>query len=390
MRHFIRTITTSLRYGLDSITRRKLYLGMFLVPIALTFFFTNLMKEGLPVRIPVAIVDLDQSALSRQMTRSLEASQMLSIEYTAENYHDALGRVRNGDIFGFFYIPSDFQAKTVAGRTPTVTFYSNMTYFVPGTLSFKGFKTVAVATNGGVAATTLTATGMVNEQQAKTLLQPVVVNSHPLGNPWLNYAVYLCNSFVPGALVLMILIMTAYSVGEEIKRHSSPAWLAASGGSMAVALFGKLVPQAVLWSAIGIMMQSVFYHYCGYPLNNHFAHMAAAMILLVIASQAFSLIICEILPNLRLALSINSLIGILSFSVTGFSFPVEQMYGSIGVFSYLIPLRWYFLIYIDQALNGIPIFYSRLYYVALLIFPLVPWIGLARLKKRCVNPVYVI
>ena len=182
----------------------------------------------------------------------------------------------------------------------------------------------------------------------------------------------------------------SYSVGEEIKRHSSPAWLAASGGSMAVALFGILVPQAVLWSAIGIMMQSVFYHYCGYPLNNHFAHMATAMILLVIASQAFSLIICEILPNLRLSLSINSLIGILSFSVTGFSFPVEQMYGAIGVFSYLIPLRWYFLIYIDQALNGIPIFYSRLYYVALLIFPLVPWIGLARLKKRCVNPVYVI
>lgn len=65
------------------------------------------------------------------------------------------------------------------------------------------------------------------------------------------------------------------------------------------------------------------------------------------------------------------------------------MYGSVGVFSYIVPLRYYFLIYVDQALNGIPIFYSRWYYVALLIFPLVSLLGLPRLRRKCLNPVYV-
>ena len=65
------------------------------------------------------------------------------------------------------------------------------------------------------------------------------------------------------------------------------------------------------------------------------------------------------------------------------------MYGAVGIFSYLIPIRYYFLIYIDQALNGIPIYYSRYYYVALLIFPLVAMTGLRRLKKHALNPVYV-
>ena len=40
------------------------------------------------------------------------------------------------------------------------------------------------------------------------------------------------------------------------------------------------------------------------------------------------------------------------------------MYGGIAIFSYIVPIRYYFLIYIDQALNGIPIYYSRFYYVA--------------------------
>ena len=65
------------------------------------------------------------------------------------------------------------------------------------------------------------------------------------------------------------------------------------------------------------------------------------------------------------------------------------MYPAVGIFSYILPVRYYFLIYIDQALNGLPLFYSRHYYIALLIFPLVALIGLRRLKKHCLHPVYV-
>lgn len=221
------------------------------------------------------------------------------------------------------------------------------------------------------------------------MLQPVVIDSHPLGNPWLNYSIYLCNSFVPGVLALMVLLMTVFSICDEMKRGTSPKWISDAGGSMLVALTGKLLPQTVIFSIVGVAMQSMFYGYYHFPLNNHLGHMIAAMLLLVLACQAFAVIVCEILPNLRIALSVCSLIGILSFSITGFSFPVEQMYGWLGIFSYIVPLRYYFLIYIDQALNGIPLFYSRFYYIALLLFPLAALPGLRRLRKRCLNPVYV-
>lgn len=94
-------------------------------------------------------------------------------------------------------------------------------------------------------------------------------------------------------------------------------------------------------------------------------------------------------PNLRLGLSMTALVGILSFSVTGFSFPVQNMYGSIAIFSYLIPLRYYFLIYIDQALNGIPLYFSRYYYAALILFPILACSMLWNLKRHCLKPVYV-
>jgi ABC-2 type transport system permease protein len=117
--------------------------------------------------------------------------------------------------------------------------------------------------------------------------------------------------------------------------------------------------------------------------------MIVAMMLFVAASQAFALFIACVLPNLRLALSVLSLMGILSFSVAGFSFPVEDMYPAIGVFAYILPIRYYFLIYINNALNGYDIFFCRWEYIILILFQLLPLTMLWNLKKYSRNPVYI-
>ena len=47
----------------------------------------------------------------------------------------------------------------------------------------------------------------------------------------------------------------------------------------------------------------------------------------------------------------------------------------------LFPLRHYFLIYVDQALNGYPMIYSWINYVALLIFMMLLFFVVHRLKE---------
>lgn len=117
--------------------------------------------------------------------------------------------------------------------------------------------------------------------------------------------------------------------------------------------------------------------------------MALGMLLFVIACQSFAVFVCEIMPNLRLALSICSLTGILAFSIAAFSYPVQAMYGGIAIFSYILPVRWYFLIYIDQALNGMALYFSRYYYAALLVFPILAMLFAPLLRRAARKPVYV-
>lgn len=375
---------------LRRMTSRKIYVVMMLVvPLACTFFFLNLMHEGLPLKVPVGMVDLDHSSLSRQIGRSLNASELIDINSDFESYHEAITGVKNGDIYGFFLIPPDFQEKAIGGEKPTLSFFSNMTIFVPGSLSFKGFKTIAVTTTGGIVRTTLVSAG-ADEAMAGSLIQPMVVRTHPLNNPWTNYSIYLSQSFIPCLLALIVMLVTVFSVCQEYKTGSSIEWLAETQGRMWIALLGKLLPQTVIFTAVGVAIQAVMFGFLGFPLNNHPIHMILAMLLLVTASQGFAVFISEMLPNFRIALSIVSLTGILCFSIAGFSFPVDKMYGGVAIFSYIVPIRYYFLIYIDQALNGIPLYYSRFYYVALLLFTMLPLIGLRRLRRLCERPVYTL
>ena len=368
-------------------TRRVYLWAMVLIPLAVAFFLLNLMNEGLPTKVPTAIVDNDNTPMSRTLTQSLGSTELIDLTYHAASYHDAMSKIKSGEIYGFFLIPENFEADALAGRTPTLTYYSNMTYFVPGTLTFKGFKTMAVLTSGEVVETALTDLG-VSERTAGTLLQPVVIDVHPMGNPWTNYNIYLSNSFIAGVIELMVFLVTCFSICEELKRRSSIQWLAGAQGSLTKALIGKLLPQTIVFTIIGYGLDAILYRYLHFPCA-HTGMMLLAMPIYVIACQSFAVIICSLLPNLRLSLSICSLTGILAFSIAGFSFPVEQMYGAIGIFSYILPVRWYFLIYIDQALNGVDPFYSRYYYVALLCFLPVAVALAWRLKKRCLNPVYV-
>lgn len=369
-------------------TRKMYFFGMVFVPVLTAIFFLSLLSPGLPLKVPTAVVDLDHSEMSRGITRSLNATELLDISQKEESYDDALAAVRRGDVFGFFVIPDNFEKDVLAGRTPTLEYYSNMTYFVPGTLSFKGFKTIAVTTAGGVMKTTLVSLG-ADASQVGALMQPVVIQNHGIGNPWMSYSIYLSPSFAINTFLLMVMLMTVFSITIEIKEGTSPQWLATAKNRIVVAVTGKLLPQTVVYVSVGLFIMWLLFGYSHFPVNGSLGWLIVAMVLTVIAGQAFGLFICSVVPNPRLAFSLTALFSILSFSFTGFSFPVQSMYGAIAIFSYLAPIRYFFLIYINEGLNGVPLYYSRYWFAALLVFPLVACTLLHRLKKACLDPVYV-
>ena len=71
------------------------------------------------------------------------------------------------------------------------------------------------------------------------------------------------------------------------------------------------------------------------------------------------------------------------------SFPVMAMNPVLQGLACLFPLRHYFLIYVNLALNGYPLIYAWHSVVALMLFMLLPFFILKRLRTVLLHYVYI-
>lgn len=370
------------------IVRRPLmWIALFGLPLFMFLFVGSILEKGLPTRIPAAIVDKDGTGLSRSITQTLGGMQMVDLVESDNSYSAARQSLQEGRIYGFFMIPENFQSDLLAGRKPVITFYTNMTYYVPGTLLFKTFKATAIYSKAGIAMEVVQDVGG-NPDELAPLMQPVNIQARGIGNPTLNYGIYLGNSFIPAILQLMILLATAFVLGQEIKYNTSPRLMRMADGSIVKALFGKLFPQTVVWWVIATFMLAWLYRFNHYPMNGQWWVMVLNELMYVVAAQCFAVAVFGLLPNLRLSLSVCALTGILTFSIAAYSFPVQSMYGGMAIFSYLMPARYNFLIYANTALNGLPFHYSLIWFACYLAYPLLALLFSPRIKNAFLKPVY--
>lgn len=361
---------------------------MIAAPLFCFVFFTSLMAEGLPTDMPLGLVDNDNTTTSRSLARNLDAFEMTSIKEQYANVTEAREAVQRGDIYGFYYIPKGTTRKAQRQELPVVSFYTNYSYLVAGSLLYRDMRTMSELASGAASRTVLYAKG-ATERQAMAFLQPIVIDSHAINNPWLNYNVYLSNVILPGLLMLFIFIVTVFSIGTEVKYNTVHDWLIMARGSMFHALAGKLLPQTLIFFLIGIAFAIGLYGVLHFPCHCGLPTMLLVMFLGIIGAQGLGVFMFAMLPTLRLSLSFASLWGVISFSICGMSYPVMAMHPTLQGLSYLFPLRHYFLLYVNCALDGYPLMNAAPYVVGLLLFAMLPLLLLRRLKKMLLVVPYI-
>ena len=376
-----RRILAISRRELGIYSRRPLFLFCLLVaPVLCVVLFVTLMDDGLPTKLPTGIVDEDNTQISRVITRTIDALEETDIKYSYPDFTEARKAMQRGEIYAFFYIPRGTTEKAISNRQPQISFYTNDAYLLAGSLLMKDLKTASESTGMAITRENLYAHGLT-ETQAMGIIQPIVIESHPLNNPELDYSVYLNNVLLPGILILLITLATTYTIGLEWKQGTQKRLFAMAGNSSWIALIGKLLPQTLLFSLVFIFYDVYFYQFLRFPCNSGIFPMIMLGILTVLASQGFGVFLFGVFSGqMRLSMCICSLWGILSFSLAGFTYPVTSMAKWLEFFSWIFPLRQYYLIYVNQALNGYPASYVWTSVLTLVVFALLPVLVIRRYR----------
>lgn len=357
-------------------------------PLLAMYFFTSLMDDGLPTSMPVGIVDLDNTSTSRSLIRRLDAFQMSEVVAHYPTFNEARQAVQQGKIYAFLYIPKGTTDDLLASRQPKVSYYYTYTTLAAGALMMKDLKTISTLGAAAVGQATMRAKGYTDDQ-IQAFLQPIRIDLHQIANPWTSYNSYLSTMIVPGMIMLFIFLITAYSIGTELKFGTSKEWIHMADDNIIVAIIGKFLPQTIIWLAVVYCYEWYVFYHLGFPHLGSGWVMVLMGLLQVLASQGFGIFAFGLLPSLRMSMSVCSLWAVLSFSMAGSAFPVMGMDSPLQSLSWLFPLRHYYMFYQICVFNGYPLLEVWFHFCALVAFMLLPWFVVKKIKNAMLNYVYI-
>lgn len=361
---------------------------MVVFPVLVVLFFTTMLAEGTPENLPIGIVDADNTSTTRALTRRLDAFQSTDIVSYYPTVAAARHAVQRGEIYGFLYFPKGTTEKLLASRQPKISYYYSMSAKMPGSLVMKDLKVISTLGSAAVGQATLQARGATADQ-IQTFLQPITIDLHMVANPWSNYNVFLTTVFVPGLLMLFIFLLSAYSIGTELKFGRSKEWMHMAGGNMLVAMTGKFLPQALIWLAIFLGYEYYIYGVVHLPHEGGVWPIISLGVMGVFSSMGFGIFAFGLMPSLRMSMSVCSLWAVLSLSMAGSAFPVMAMDGPLQSLSWLFPLRHYFMIYQITVFNGFHLLEAWFHFAALAGFMLLPYLVIGKIKNAMLNYVYI-
>ena len=361
---------------------------MVLFPVLVMFFFTSMLDDGLPIDMPVGVVDLDNTSTTRARGRKLDGLQMSKVIAHYPSVAEARRAIQRNEIYGFLYIPKGTTEKLLASRQPKISYYYTYTTLAAGSMMMKDMKTVSTLGSAGLGQATMRAKGLT-DQQIQTLLQPIRVDLHQIANPWSSYNVYLTTVMVPGIIMLFIFLISAYSIGTELKFVTAKDWIGRADGNITVALLGKFLPQTVIWLAIVYSYEYYVFYHLGFPHQGSPWMLVLLGLMQVLASQGFGIFAFGLMPSLRMSMSICSLWAVLSISMAGSAFPIMGMDGPLQSLSWLFPLRHYWMMYQICVFNGFPLIEAWFHFAALAGFMLLPWLVAKKIKNAMLTYVYI-
>ena len=354
------------------------------LPLGVIIFFAIFFSQEVVGPLPVAVVDEDNSSLSRKLVTMIRATHQTSLVEEVADMESARQMVLQGRVVGVVEIPDSFARDILSERGAEVIFYDSGVNVSTNSLSAKGVHTAITSFGAGVALQRAEMTGMVTDA-AMAQVMPIAFSTYGLFNPWLNYAYYVAPCFLVMILIIAAMLSTIYAVGTELRYGTSVEWLRSANGSLVGAIFGKLIPTTLATSLLVLIAAVVIFGLYGAPMRGSWVVLVAGIAALVVAYQSVALSIVALTASFRLSLSLGGGYSVLAFTFSGVTFPTMAMLSAVQPFTMLFPYTYFMQLYIDQAVRGSAWWLSMQDIAAMLLFCLLPLLVLSRLKKILVT-----
>lgn len=213
-----------------------------LAPLLIIVLFSSMFYQGKPEHLPIAIIDQDQSELSRNIEKYVSHNSTLKIALISQSPDEVEKLLNQTKIWGYISIPAGAEQRLVQAQDAEISIAFNQSYFSVGN-----------AISSAMLLSTLEATIDFTRQNYLANSLPYLdlptpnVKISPLYNPSLSYEFYLEPFMIPAILHLLLCCCVAFAVGQELKFNTTGQWL--NQHSIFSALLSKILVYVVIFTA---------------------------------------------------------------------------------------------------------------------------------------------
>jgi len=323
------------------------------IPIALCGMLWLVFSAGIARDLPIVVIDNDNSTLSRQLTRWLDASPGIEVTAKVASSDEALHRLRERTAFGYLLIPNDFEQKLLGGRQATVQWLYNAQFSSHAGALLRDVRTVSTTLSAGIEMTARMKKGM-SGVQAAAQFEPIRTTLNSLYNENISYEAFLTLALMPAMLQIFIVVAVVTSIGRELRDGTVPQWLASANGSWLRAVGAKLMFPLIAYSALALLYLLFFSLARDWAVAGSLPALLLSMLLLVLAYCGLATLLIAATLSLRLALSGAAFITAPAFAFAGQAFPLMAMPAPARAWAEALPLTHYLQLQTKYWLAGAP------------------------------------
>ncbi|MBP1934126.1 ABC transporter permease [Ammoniphilus resinae] len=306
---------------------KRMWIILLLVPLFFTFLFGSVYSGGKLRLLPVAFLDEDHSELSRQVMQAFDSSEVFSVREEVRSEDGLVHQIELGEAEVGVVIPKGFEKAVTRGeRGELMTIIDGSNIMVVNS-ALNSANEIVQTFSGGISIKRVEAKGLTDDSVFSLRFA-----HRMLYNPGLSYSIFMPLGLVSALVQQVLLLAIALSVVRYKPLRVVPLgkWI-----------YAKTVPY--FWLGLFLVMSTMGILIKGYdfPFVGQTSQMLLLTVLFVFALVGLGMLISAISPNALQATQISMLLALLSFPLSGYTWPFISMPKALVSVAHVFPLTYY-------------------------------------------------
>jgi ABC-2 type transport system permease protein len=282
--------------------------------------------------IPVAVIDHDNSSLSRQIRLFLSAGNDLRVDESAQTIDEAKTLLRQSQIAALVYIPEDLSRRVKSQEQATIYIFEDASQYLLAKNVNKTLLNVLKTSSYGVAAIALQKRG-VPKAELIPAVQPISINVERPFNALTLYSFYLVPILTFFGIYLFCVLLTCACFQVPLPNES-----AKPRRQKRLFYLGRLFAVYTVSVVFALILLYLIYPLLDIELKSPLAVFLPTILLFTLSTQLFASAFNVVLyHNKILAMQGCLLLTMMTLMVSGLTWPLESMPIYVRIFAHLMP-----------------------------------------------------